>query len=371
MINILISAGEASGDFYGAEIAKLLKAKLKNRARIIGFGGDKMRAAGVDVKIGLAGQAVFGFWEVLTRGREILASFRKAVKIIKEEKINLLVVIDYPGFHLALIKEAKKAGVDKVVYYIPPQVWAWKYKRIYSIKKYADLVIVKMPFEEGVYRKAKIKAKYFGHPLAEHMMKQHNFSKGKKGVRTIALYPGSRKGEIKRLLKPMLEAAVLIRKKFKKTSFVIVKADSVPRALIENIVSKYTGLDPAIFEQGVKIPKPACAIAKSGTTTLELALLGIPEVVVYKVAWFDYFLIKLMAKAKMIALPNIIAGKLIVRELIQGDVTPENISGEVIKILSERKYSLNILNEFAKIKETLYKKGTVRDIAGAVIGELE
>lgn len=370
MKKILISAGEPSGDYYGARLAQQLKKKLGKGVELTGFGGDKMRAAGVDIKIELAKQSIFGFVEVATRFAEIAKTFATAVAVLKREKPDMLVVIDYPGFHLELIKAAKRAGVKKVVYYIPPQVWAWNYKRIHRIKRYVDLVIVKMPFEEAIYRNEGIKVRYFGHPLAQEMAGRYKFTKKTGKGPLVAIFPGSRKKEVGRMLAIMLKAAQLVAAEAKGARFEIVRAGSIDEAGIKKAAASFGGLNVSVVDRDSRIEKPDCVIAKSGTTTLEMALLGIPEVIVYKVLLPEYYVIKYLARAKYIGLPNLILDRPAARELIQQDLTPEKLYNEVMNLVRVKKYSSAMKKDFALVKKMLLKKSTVEKIAAACVSEL-
>lgn len=368
MKKILISAGEASGDFYGAELAKEIK-KQDKKALLLGFGGGKMRAAGVDVRIDRVKHAVVGFWEAAKIMHIHLSQYFCAIKTIKQEKPDVLVVIDSPGFHLPLIKDARAAGVRKIIYFSTPQVWVWKYRRIYTIKKYADLVINVLPFEEAIFRKEGIKARYFGHPSAPYMA-----AKAKTG-RTggvIGIFPGSRDNEIRYFFSDILKACEIIKAKRRGIEFLLFKADTISGGLIKKHLEKHPGL-------GIRTVKGwdiksrsrlSAAIAKSGTVTLELALLGVPETIVYRVSGSTYWIMKAMAKGRFVGLPNIIKGREIVKEFIQDNLTPENVAAETLKLLDDKKYSAKMAAEFDKLRRAQGGgKNAVRKIARAVLAE--
>ncbi|PKL91561.1 MAG: lipid-A-disaccharide synthase [Candidatus Goldiibacteriota bacterium HGW-Goldbacteria-1] len=342
-MKILISAGEASGDNYGALLARALKKKNRG-ANIIGFGGRAMAASGVDVKIELTKFALVGFIEVVKKLKSIIGVYNRALEIIKLEKPDALVVIDYPGFHLKLIKDARALGVKKIVYYITPQVWVWKYKRIFKIKKYTDLCVVVYPFEEKIFAKEGINVRYFGHPLKE-MIPAVKKTKNKSGkVYNVGIFPGSRENEIKQFIGPILEACSLTEQKVKRVKFTVFLASEADREFIQGRLSGYKGL-VIEYKDGKDYAARAAldaAIAKSGTTTLELAMMGIPMAVVYRVNSLTFMMIKPMLTAKYAALPNIIAEKELVREFLQHNFKPEPVAEEIIRIITDKKYSVSI-----------------------------
>lgn len=367
MIKVLISAGEASGDFYGAELAKQIK-KLDGKARITGFGGPKMRAAGVDVRLDPVEHAVMGYWEVLKTLPLHLSLFFRAKKIIKTEMPDVLVVIDSPSFHMPIIREARRMGVKKVVYFSAPQVWIWKYRRIFEIKKYVDLVIAVLPFEKKYYQERGIRAEYFGHPSAPFIPAPT----AGKGGRTIGIFPGSRKNEIKYFFDDVLEACEIIKASEKTAKFIIFRADTIGESLLKKHLEKHPALKPRIVK-GWDIKERAslsAAIAKSGTITLELALLGVPEAVVYRLSGITYFIMKSLSKKGFVSLPNIILKKEAVKEFIQDGLVPENVAAEVLKILSDKKYAAKMRVDFAALRKMHGPvKGAVRNAAKAVLSE--
>ncbi|MCE5301445.1 MAG: lipid-A-disaccharide synthase [Spirochaetia bacterium] len=370
MKKILISAGEASADFYGAELAKKIMSMAHARAQFIGFGGPRMREAGIDMKIDLAKHAVMGFVEAAKKAGDIKAVMSEAVSVLKQEKPDVLVVIDYPGFHLWLIKKAKELGIKKVVYYMVPQVWVWKYGRIKKIKKYCDLCIVGLPFEEKIFKKEGINTRYFGHPVAPYMK-----AGGKKsGPPVVGIFPGSRENEIKKFLPDILKACALIKLKKPSVKFRLFRASTVTAASVRGMLADYPGLHIGMVD-GWNLKQRSsltAAIAKSGTGTLELALLHIPHVIVYRLNGLSYMIIRTIAsaKAKFAGLPNILAGREIVRELLQNDFSPENTAKEILLILGAKKYRRQMLENFDMISRSRIRaKDTLKKIALAVMKE--
>jgi lipid-A-disaccharide synthase len=350
---ILISAGEESGDLYASLLVKEIKKQRKN-IKIIGFGGPQLEKAGADLKINLLQIAIIGFWEVVLNFFKIISVILKAEKVLKKEKPDGLVVIDFPGFHLWLIKKAKQLGVKKIIYWITPQIWAWKYDRIKTIKKYCDLCIVVFPFEEDIFRKEKIPVRYFGHPLME-IIKNIKVSKQENN---IGIFPGSREEEIKNFLPIILKSCVLLKENIPEARFLIFKSKSVKENFLNKFLSGYSELKIKIIngDDFVKRKSLSAAIVKSGTVTLENALLGIPMVVIYKISTISYLVIRKLLTIKFISLPNIIADRKIVPELTQNNFTSDKIYKEIMKIFRDKRYINYVKNEYKKIYKKLYLK---------------
>jgi lipid-A-disaccharide synthase len=362
---ILISAGEASGDFYGAELAKEIYRQKKGAVKIIGFGGPKMAYAGVDMKLDLVAHAVMGFSEVLSKIFDFMRIFRDVKKIIRAEKPDCLIVIDYPGFHLRLIKEARRLGVKKIIYYITPQVWVWKYNRIYTLKKYADYCVTALPFEKPILEKAGISAGYFGHPVSPYLKR----ASVKKGPVTVGIFPGSRENEIKSFFEIILKSCALIKMNIKNVSFNLFRSDTIGAAVLAPYLEKYSGLKIKVlkgWDLGSRA-RLSAAIAKSGTTTLELALMGVPQAVVYRISPVSYAIMKTLSKGRFVSLPNIISGKEIVKEFIQNDFKPERVSAEILRIIRDKRYADAIRKGYGSLKLGNGAKNVTARIAAAVI----
>jgi lipid-A-disaccharide synthase len=369
---ILISAGEASGDFYGAALTKeILKT---SGVSVMAFGGPMMKEAGAEIKIELTKYALTGFSEIAGRFLEVAGVYLNAVKILKKEKPDVLVVIDYPGFNMRLIKDAKKAGIKKIVYYITPQVWVWKYKRIFTIKKYTDLCIVVLPFEKGIFEKVGANVRYYGHPMAEFINSlpaSANVSQAK----TVGVFPGSRENEIRRFFDDILKACMLIKEKNGDVKFVLFKSGEIDMGLINEKISKFKGLEFEFRNGGDYAARKdlSAAIAKSGTTTLELGLLGIPMAVVYRVSRLSYLIMLRLIKnsfVKYVSLPNIILGKEAVREFVQDNFKPEVLAEEVCRLLNDAEYASEVRASLSELNGFLAAGGgTSARIAQAVMEE--
>ncbi len=340
-LKIMMSAGEASGDVHGANLAREIK-KISPSTELFGLGGNLMAAAGVKLVRNYKDYNVMGVVEVILNLKKILKLLDDLTEIIRAEKPDLLVLIDYPDFNWRLAKRAKKFGV-KILSYIPPSAWAWRKGRAKSCAEIADVFIAIFPFELPVYEAAGAKIFFFGNPLVDSVKSSMTKAEARKffGIKEsekiILLMPGSRRQEIKLLLPEMLGAAKILSEKISAKFFLPI-ADGVD----ENSLQKK--IDTAGVE--IKLIKSArryelmsisdAATATSGTVVLEAALLGLPSVVLYKMAPINYAIGKLLVDIKFFSLPNILAGEEILTELLQNEVTPEKISEEVIKILDNR-----------------------------------
>ena len=332
-MKIFLSAGEASGDVHGASLAREIK-KFSPATELFGLGGNLMAEAGVKLVRNYKDYNVMGVVEVIKNLRKILKLLDDLTEIIRAERPNLLVLIDYPDFNWRLARRVKKFGV-KILSYIPPSAWAWRKGRAKDCAAIADVFIAIFPFELPVYRAAGAKIFFLGNPLVDTVKPSMSKSEARKffGVsdsdQVILLMPGSRRQEIKLLLPPMLEAVKLLPDK----KFFLPVADGIER-LIDT-----AGLDIKLVDSSRRydlMQIADVAIATSGTVVLEAALLNLPCVVLYKMAPLNFFIGKLLVDIKFFSLPNILADEEILTELLQNDVTPERISAEVKKILDNR-----------------------------------
>lgn len=357
--DIYISVGEASGDLHASNLVKAIKANTKTKnLNIIGMGGKLMQNAGVDILIDSSKLAIVGGTEILKHFNKILRLMRTVKNLLKTNPPKLIILIDYPGFNLWLAKTAKKYNI-KVLYYISPQIWAWHKSRIKKIKKYVDFMAVVFPFEVKIYEQAGVPVAFVGHPLTKTVnptmdlsTAKHSFNINEKD-KVVGLFPGSRSSEIKLLLPPMLEAAKLLKNKHPNIQFVLPLASSISENDIKEYIEK-TNIKIHIVKNKNYDVINICdvIIATSGTVTLEIALLAIPLVIIYKMAAFNYFFAKRLVKIPFIGLCNIVAEEKIAEELIQEKATGENIFFEINKILQDDNYRKQMIN---KLKETRIK----------------
>ncbi|MCK5082459.1 MAG: lipid-A-disaccharide synthase, partial [Candidatus Omnitrophica bacterium] len=285
--HLVVVAGEASGDMHAAHLIETLK-RLDPSITFSGLGGPKMRAAGVDLYEDLTKMAVVGFWEVVKHYKDIKKAFDLILKKIDETSVDAVILVDYPGFNLRLARELKKRNI-KVIYYISPQVWAWKQKRVHFIKRNVDKMLVLFQFEKDLYADFGIDVEFVGHPLIDtiktHSVKEsfllnNNLSPEKL---TIGILPGSREKEIENLLPVMLDAAKILDQEFPQIQFLIVKAPTITRSSIEQYLQSRSFICQ-IIDDNIHDGVNACnlCMVASGTATLETAILQKPMVVVYK-----------------------------------------------------------------------------------------
>lgn len=358
-ISIFISAGEASGDLHGAHIVN----ELKKNNKIISFsamGGKQLQDAGCQIIADYNQVSVVGITEVIKRLPDIRKAYKKIKSYLILNKPNFVILIDFPGFNLLLAKCAKKLGI-KVIYYIPPQLWAWKEGRIKKIKKYVDYVFVIYPFEVEFYKKHKVAAFYKKNPLLNEIIPELDreaFCKKyhlEPSQPIIGIAPGSRINEIENIFETIIEAAVLIKKSEPNAQFILPIAPNFNKSFLENNLKNYLSLDIKLIEHDrVNVFfNSDIFIAVSGTVTVEIALARKPCIVVYKVSKFTYWLGCLLVKVKFISLLNIIRNKQIFPEFIQLDAQPEKIANEVLSILKNPYRYGEILMELDAFKKEL------------------
>lgn len=355
---IMIVAGEASGDIYGAELAR--EAQLLNPGlHFLGIGGKRMHEAGVEILVDSADMAVMGLVEVLKHFGVISSAFFKLKNILQKDPPELLILIDYPGFNLRLAKVAKKAGV-KVLYYISPKVWAWKAGRIRTIAATVSRMAVIFPFEVPLYEKAGAPVSFVGHPMLDLVNVSMNREEAAASFhldpsrKIIGLFPGSRRSEIERILPAIIAAAALLQKRFPDIQFVLPLASTLTEDDI-NPHLQQSGITPVITRHRIHDLIRACdaIISVSGTVTLEIALIGTPMVIIYKLAPLTYQVAKRVVKIEHIGLCNIVAGRGLVRELIQGQANPEAIAAEITTIITDAAYRTAMTAELATIRGKL------------------
>lgn len=347
-----IIAGEASGDLHGSNLIKEIQ-KLDTTANIRCWGGDKMEAAGATLIKHYKELAFMGFAEVIKNLPAILKNFKFCKNDISAFHPDVIIFIDYPGFNLRMAKWAKE-NKYKTVFYISPQVWAWKENRVKNIKRYIDKMLVILPFEKDFYRKWNYEVEYVGHPLVDVI---ENFKKDHPEIRRsediIALLPGSRKQEIITKLPVMLEAS----KNFPGHLFTVAKAPSIEDGFYEEFIKDHENVKLVANETYALLMKSAAALVTSGTATLETALFEVPEIVCYKAGNISYQIAKRLVKLKFISLVNLIMNKEVVKELIQNDLTAEKITWELKTILFDPEKREKMHSDYLQLKQILSEGG--------------
>ena len=356
---ILMVAGEASGDLLGAHLATALLA-LRPNLKLIGMGGKQMRAAGVDVFIDADKLAVVGVWEVLKHAGDIFAAMKALKKLFNTNPPDLVIFIDYPGLNLRLAKHAKRAGI-KVLYYVSPQIWAWRYGRIKKIKRYVDQMAVLFAFEETLYQKEQMPVSFVGHPLVDiatpTLAQTATAAQFQLDINkpVIALFPGSRHSEISRLMPTLMAAVTLIKQQLPAAQFVLPLAPSLSSADL------HAHLIPSIqiIENNTYNLLSLCdaAITASGTATLEIALQQVPMVIIYKVSPLTYWLGTKLINVPYIGLCNLVAEENVALELIQHHANADTIAHETLRLVRERAYRQEVLQKLAQVKKKLGKGG--------------
>ena len=375
----MIVAGEASGDIYGADLVREARS-LDAGLTFFGIGGARMREAGVDTLVDSADMAVVGLVEVLKHFDVISAAFltlKKRLLATGPDRPSLLILIDYPGFNLRLAKVAKKAGI-RVLYYISPQIWAWRQGRVRKIARLVDHMAVILPFEAPFYQQAGVPVTFVGHPMLDMVQvatgrDQAAASFGLDPSRKIVgLFPGSRKNEIERLLPVIIGAAALLKKRFPDIQFVLPLASTLTEG---DMVPQLTaaGIQARITRDRIHDLIRACdaVITVSGTVTLEIALVETPMVIIYRLSALTYQVAKRLVKVEHIGLCNIVAGEGVVKELIQDDANPEAIAAEISHILEDTAYAAAIRTRLATIRQKLGGSGASNNVARLLLTTLD
>lgn len=372
MTTILFSAGEASGDQHAANLFLELK-KHQPTIQGIGMGGAKMAQAGVDIRYDSAQISVIGVVEVLKHYGEIRRALKLMQHIIKTERPDLLVCVDYKEFNFKLARYAKQQGI-KVLFYVSPQVWAWRAGRVKAYGKVIDMMAVIFPFEIPYYEAENVPVRYVGHPSVDKVHPQYSKAEAMTqfgldvNKRVVGLLAGSRANEIKRLLPVMLAAAALLHERFPDCQFILPQADSISDELLAEYLINAPVKVRVIKQQAYDVMQCCDAVmTTSGTATLEIALLTIPMVICYKLAPITYWLGRLLVKTPFIGLPNIVAGKAIVQEFIQHEATANNLAAEIERILTDKAYSEMMRENLQIVKQQLGQGGGSKNMATLVL----
>jgi lipid-A-disaccharide synthase len=371
-MRIMLSVGEASGDLHGASVANALKL-LQPDIELFGMGGKAMRAAGVEVVYDIAGLGVIGFVEVVKNLGKLFELRDNLAALMDQRRPDALVIIDYPDFNVRLAKIAKAKGIP-VVSYISPSAWAWRRGRAKEVAQTVNRVAAIFPFEADVYREAGADVTFVGHPLVDIVQPELNKEEAYRhfGAQpdrpVLLLMPGSRQQEITKLLPVMLAACQLIVEQLPECQIYLPLASTISREMLQNTIAGYTMNVTLTSDYPYDLMGIADAvIASSGTATLETTLMGAPTVIIYKLAALTYLLGKLLVKIPDIGLPNIVAGRRIVPELLQDEANPANIARETIPLLTDQTVRQQVLADLAAVKEKLGQTGAVTRVAEVIL----
>ncbi len=362
--HVMILTGELSGDFHAARLVDNIR-HLNPQIYFSGIGGPNLQHQKVDLFFDINQLSAMGVTEVLMQFGSIKHAYNLYRQKLKTQPPDLLILVDYPGFNLKAAQFAKEHYNTKILYYITPKVWAWKKSRLKQIKKYVDHAALILPFEEKIFKTAKIPSTYVGNPLIdeypEYISKPFLYSKNallsEKKEFTIGLLPGSRKAEINNLLNIMIQTGEQISQKFEKIQFLISKSDTISKEHIQRFINPninqkafkiYQGPVKDIFSQSDLI------IAASGTVILEAALCCVPTILIYKVSPISYKIIKFFVKLKYVGLPNLIVNKEVIPEFLQNDATVKKISNKAIEMLNDLPY---FQSQLQMVRNFLGKKG--------------
>lgn len=367
----MIVAGEASGDLHGSNLVKEIH-NIDPSIRFYGIGGEKLKEAGVELIANSSDTAVVGLTEVVFKLKFILKVMGLLKKSLREDKPDLLILIDYPDFNLPMAKAARKNGV-KVFYYISPQVWAWRKRRVKQIEKVVDRMAVILPFEKKFYDKSKLDVSFVSHPLLDVVKEKYSRKEALKrfgleeGVTTIGILPGSRESEVKKLLPEMLKAAGILEDKFASIQFVLPLADTLNIDFVSGITGQYPVKVKIIRDNIYDVLSISdIAMVASGTATLETALMETPMIIIYKVSALSYYIGKTFINVNNIGLVNIIAGKTIVPEFIQDEATPMNMANEISDMLTDSSRMDRIRQELSGVRGKLGSPGAAARTARLV-----
>lgn len=366
-VKYYIISGEASGDLHGGNLIKALKTK-DPQASIRCWGGDLMQAAGAELVKHYRDLAFMGFAEVVSNLPTIFKNIRFCKDDILAFQPDVVVLIDYPGFNLRIAEWVHEKGI-KVIYYISPQVWAWKEGRVKKMKQIIDKMLVILPFEKDYYKeKWNWEVEYVGHPLIEAIEDKkkelgYNNSHPDPTIKKIALLPGSRKQEISKKLPIMLEVA----KSFPNYQFVVAEAPGLESAFYQPFLQAYQNVASVNNATYQLLLESEAALVTSGTATLETALLGVPEIVCYKGSNISYQIAKRLIKIKYISLVNLIMDKLIVTELIQDELNVANLVKELNLLLNDASHQQQLKADYQALYEKLSRGGHASDQAAKII----
>jgi len=360
-----IIAGERSGDLHGSNLVHALK-KYDHQATLKGFGGEYMQQAGVELTVHYGDMAFMGLAEVLMNLNKISSYIRKCKEDIREFKPDVIILIDYGGFNRRIAKFGKAKGI-KVFYYIPPKVWAWYQRRALELKANVDRMFVILPFEKEFFKKFDWDVDYVGNPVLDAVKshrRDHEFLHGhaiSSDRKVVALLPGSRKQEL-RMIIPVMADVVKQNPSFQ---FVVAAVKNLNEELYESL--KPLQNVKFVYEETYDLLTVAdAAIVTSGTATLETALFKVPQIVVYKASALTYQIVKRLIRVPYISLVNLIAGKEVVKEMIQYDANERSVSLELLKILKDQAYRNTMLEEYTKIA-TLLDTGSASDNAAKLM----
>lgn len=373
---VVIVAGEASGDAHAGRMIKALKNQRPD-IQVSGIGGDALREAGAEIFTDFSELAVMGLVEVLKRYRQIKAIFNQLVERLSKDKPDLLILVDYPGFNLKLAKKAHKLGIP-VLYYISPKVWAWRPGRVKTIRRYVDHMAVLFPFEQTLYEDAGVPVTCVGHPLVDAVKSELTSSEAKRQLdinpehRVLGLFPGSRRSEVESLLPVMLQTADRIHQRHMDLEVLLPLAPGLDMTFLQPMLTQ-SKLDIKVVKGDFYDVTRGCdaIVAASGTVTLEIALMGVPHLLVYRVAPMSYRILKRLVKIPYVGLCNIVTGQNIITELLQDEVTVDNLDKQLTELLTNPQAKNRAEKIRQQVLEALGPAGGADNAAQLIVNVLE
>jgi lipid-A-disaccharide synthase len=372
-MRVMISCGEASGDLYAGALAAELRARAPG-IEIFGFGGPRLQAAGGELLGEFSQFSVTGLTEALRVVPRSLAMLRRLVGAARERRPDVFVAIDFPDFNFRLMAALRRLGIP-VVYYVSPQLWAWRPGRMQTMKAGVDRVLVIFPFEEAIYREAGVDVRFVGHPLVdltrvgecrEVFLRSRSLDPA---APTVAVLPGSRRNELEQIVPTLAAALPLIRARVPTVQFVIARAPHLADALFQPLLRSLRTDPPTLVSERTDdvLASSDVAITASGTATVQCALHERPMVVVYRLSPLTYRLGKPFVNVDMYAMPNLVAGRRIVPELIQHDFTPASVAAQTVAFLTDAELRTATRDELRRVRERLGSAGASGRAADAIL----
>jgi lipid-A-disaccharide synthase len=370
-LRLLLSCGESSGDLYAGALTRELMALVPG-ATVSGMGGPQLAAAGGEVIADYRGLSVTGLTEAIAKVPQSIRTLRRLVESARTTGPDAVVVIDFPDFNFPLARRIKKLGIP-VVYYISPQVWAWRRGRLRTIRALADRVLVIFPFEEAIYRDAGIPVEFVGHPLIDlvKVREPRDAFLQRLGLRadapTVALLPGSRANEVQRILPDLARAVPLIRAAVPAAQFVVARAPGLDEALFAVVKDLQAPVAMIEGDTDTVLAAADAAVTASGTATVQAAIHGVPMVIVYRLSPTTFHLARRLVTVDTVGMVNLIAGERIATELIQDALTPAAVAGETLAILTDPARSADTRRRLGTVRERLGAPGASRRAAAAIV----
>ena len=374
-LRIMIFTGEASGEMYGGLLGEALR-DLRPDICLSGIGGDFMAGAGIELFAHIKDLSVMGFWEVIRDYRQLRSILGKGKDQVQRKRPDAVVLVDFYRFNIEIARVARELGIP-VFYYVPPKLWVWGGRRIRTLRKYVDRILAVFPFEEEFFRSRDMPVTYVGNPLLELLEREEPnpipVGPGLTGPGrlVIGLLPGSRPSEVSQLLPVFLSSARLIHGQLgDKVHFLLPLANSVPRPMVQEMVSSSSADLPLTIVQGGSrhvLRRSDAAMIASGTATLEAFLTGTPQVVAYKTSWLTSFLARRLVRIPWVSLPNILAGREIVEELLQENLTPEKLADSLLDLVRNEERKGDYIKAGEAAMESLRGREASRLAAQAVL----